>query len=224
MTLAAGRSGTTGASSRWLEGLRTYLGVAAAGNLIWESLQLPLYTIWSTGTLREQAFAVVHCTLGDLLIALSTLTLALVLVGERGWPRDRFGHVAVLTLVLGVAYTAFSEWLNVVVRASWAYSEWMPVIPLFGFRLGVSPLRPCSISIGAIVLTVLSIPAWAQAGGCHRRGGDGEPSAARIRSGASASRGRIAPRRSGGSACRVDQAGHGKTRTYCCNQRSRRCA
>src|SRR6266478_1886264 len=61
--------------SAWLLGLRVYLGVILVGNLIWETLHLPLYTIWTTGTLWEQAFAVVHCTFGDLLIAVSTLTL-----------------------------------------------------------------------------------------------------------------------------------------------------
>ena len=126
--------------SNWLQGLRVYLGAMAAGNLVWETLQLPLYTIWRTGTLREQAFAVFHCTLGDLLIALSSLTLALMIVGQSAWPSSRFWQVAGFAIILGIGYTAFSEWVNVVVRASWAYSEWMPVIPLFGFRLGLSPL------------------------------------------------------------------------------------
>jgi hypothetical protein len=120
--------------------LHAYLCVILAGNLIWEALQLPLYTIWKTGTLKEQAFAVFHCTLGDLLIAISTLTLALVLVGNNDWPQRRFWPVAILAIVLGVGYTVFSEWLNVVVRASWAYSEWMPVITLYGLRIGLSPL------------------------------------------------------------------------------------
>ena len=110
------------------------------GNLIWEVLHLPLYTIWATGSLREQAFAVVHCTLGDLLIAVSTLPLALILAGDPAWPRGRFWAVATLTIASGVGYTAFSEWLNVVVRASWAYSEWMPVLTLLGQKIGLSPL------------------------------------------------------------------------------------
>ena len=124
----------------WLRSLRRYLGIILGGNLIWEILHLPLYTIWTTGTLKEQAFAVGHCTLGDLLIAGSTLMLALLLVGDPAWPRRRFWPVVLLTLIFGVAYTAFSEWLNVVVRASWAYSEWMPVITLFGHNFGLSPL------------------------------------------------------------------------------------
>lgn len=53
--------------------MRIYLAAILVGNLVWESLQLPLYTIWREGTLREQAFAVLHCTGGDLLIAASAL-------------------------------------------------------------------------------------------------------------------------------------------------------
>jgi hypothetical protein len=139
MTSAIGGTRGHEASSAWLRGLRVYLVTIAIGNLVWEGLHLPLYTIWSTGTLREQAFAVAHCTLGDLSIALSTLTLALVLAGGHGWPRERFWPVAVLTVIFGVGYTMFSEWLNVVVRASWAYSERMPVISLFGLHIGLSP-------------------------------------------------------------------------------------
>lgn len=88
---------TAPASYAWLRGLRVYLGITAIGNLIWEALQLPLYSIWNTGTFREQAFAVAHCTLGDLLIALTSLTLALLLAGSDSWPRDRFWLVAILT-------------------------------------------------------------------------------------------------------------------------------
>lgn len=34
--------------------------------------------------------------------------------------------------------TAWSEWYNVQVKASWAYSDWMPLLP--GFEIGLSPL------------------------------------------------------------------------------------
>jgi hypothetical protein len=126
-------------SCRWLRALRVYLGVTLAGHALWEVLHLPLYTIWTTGTPREQAFTVVHCTIGDLLIALSTLTLALILAGDYKWPRRRFRVVAILTMVCGIAYTGFSEWLNVA-RGSWTYSDAMPVLSAFGLRIGVSPL------------------------------------------------------------------------------------
>ena len=40
--------------------------------------------------------------------------------------------------MFGVSYTMFSEWLNIVVRKSWAYSELVPMIP--GIDAGLSPL------------------------------------------------------------------------------------
>jgi hypothetical protein len=41
---------------------------------------------------------------------------------------------------MGCEVTALSlhEWLNIVVRASWAYSDRMPVVPVIG--TGLSPL------------------------------------------------------------------------------------
>jgi len=105
MTFRADALATNMPSSHWLQALRTYLGTIAVGNLLWEALQLPLYTIWTTGTVREQAFAVLHCTMGDILIAMSALTLALITAGDEGWPAVRFPQVAAATLVFGVSYT-----------------------------------------------------------------------------------------------------------------------
>ena len=127
-------------ASAWLQALRIYLGLILVGNLLWEILHLPLYTIWETGSLQEQAFAVFHCTLGDLLIAISTLTLAFVIVGDGAWPARRAWRVAALTVLFGVSYTIYSEWMNVSVRATWAYSELMPVISIGKIQIGVSPL------------------------------------------------------------------------------------
>ncbi|MFD1381691.1 hypothetical protein [Fodinicurvata halophila] len=58
----------------WLNVLRRYLVFMAVGNLIWEFAHMPLYTLWMTGTPREIVFAALHCTAGDILIALSALT------------------------------------------------------------------------------------------------------------------------------------------------------
>ncbi|MBY0226167.1 MAG: hypothetical protein K2Q28_10215 [Hyphomicrobium sp.] len=126
------------------------MAVILVANLIWETLQLPLYTIWTTGTARDIAFAVIHCTLGDALIALSALILALVSVGTKNWPDERHNLVLAVTIILGVGYTIFSEWLNIVVRTSWAYSSLMPVVPVIG--TGLAPLMQW-ILIPAIGLT-----------------------------------------------------------------------
>jgi hypothetical protein len=123
----------------WLGVLRRYLLFVTGANFLWEAAQLPLYTIWREGSLREKAVAVAHCTGGDVLIAVASLVLALVIAGS-GWPGTAAARyrVGAMALVIGVGYTVFSEWLNVVVRASWAYSDLMPVVPLLG--LGLSPL------------------------------------------------------------------------------------
>lgn len=121
----------------WLIALRRYSAFIAAANLAWEFLHLPLYTIWTEGSTRELVFAAIHCTGGDVLIAIASLLLALILVGEGAWPVRGFGKVTMLTIALGLSYTVFSEWLNTVVRESWSYSERMPVIPLVG--VGLSP-------------------------------------------------------------------------------------
>ncbi len=133
----------------WLSGLRVYFGVVFVGSLVWEVLHLPFYSIWTAGTLREQAFAAGHCTLGDLVIAACALTLALLLAGVPQWPRDRFWPIATLTVAFGVAYTVFSEWLNVVVRAAWAYSDLMPIVSVAGSKLGLSPLLQWIVVPGA---------------------------------------------------------------------------
>jgi hypothetical protein len=123
----------------WLTVVRRYLLFAVAANLLWEFAHLPLYTIWKQGSWREIAFAAVHCTGGDALIAAAALVFALLVAGSE-WPVDPWAYrgVAVLSVALGVAYTLFSEWLNIVVRKAWAYSELMPVIPIVD--AGLSPV------------------------------------------------------------------------------------
>jgi hypothetical protein len=122
----------------WPRALRRYLGVSLLAHLGWETLQLPLYTLWSKGTLKQQAFAVVHCTLGDAMIAGLSLLLALALFASTTWPRPSTAVVYIASLASGVGYTIYSEWLNINVRGNWAYSDLMPVVPIIG--TGLTPL------------------------------------------------------------------------------------
>lgn len=122
----------------WLHALRTYAILTVIGHLIWEIGHVPLYTIWTEGSWGEIAFAVVHCTGGDLLIAMSTLLLALFLFGSNLWPGERAAPVLAATIVFGVGYTIFSEWLNITVREAWTYREIMPVIPIID--AGLTPI------------------------------------------------------------------------------------
>lgn len=140
MTAAETRAESPDASSSsvWLPTLRRYMAFVAMANLLWEFAHLPLYTLWETGTRSELVFAAVHCTGGDILIALGTLVLALVLVGNPAWPAAGMARVITLTVALGLAYTVFSEWLNIEIREAWAYRDLMPVIPLID--AGLSPV------------------------------------------------------------------------------------
>lgn len=122
----------------WLAVLRRYLLVIALGSLIWEFAHMPLYTLWETGTAAEIVFAAVHCTAGDVLIATAALVAALCLFGNRRWPACGARPVALVTIALGIAYTAFSEWLNVEVRETWAYRDLMPIVPVLD--VGLSPM------------------------------------------------------------------------------------
>lgn len=125
-------------STSWLSVLRWYLFALTLANLGWETAHLPLYTIWEQGSLEQLAFAVLHCTAGDMLIACASLIIALLLAGTADWPVRRFAVVAATTVLIGVSYTIFSEWLNISVRRSWAYSPLMPVIPWI--QTGLSPV------------------------------------------------------------------------------------
>lgn len=132
----------------WLSFLRRYIVLMALGNLVWEFAHMPLYKLWNTGTPREIVLAALHCTGGDVLIALVALMAGLLLFGDGRWPARGYGRVAAATIAIGLAYTLFSEWLNLVVRASWAYSDLMPVIPFLD--AGLSPVAQWIVLPGLI--------------------------------------------------------------------------
>lgn len=118
---------------------RCYLPMLAALNLAWEIAQLPLYTIWHKASAPYVAFAVAHCTAGDVLIGAASLALALVATRAGALASWRWRAITLTTVVLGVAYTAASEWLNTL-RGAWQYSDLMPVLRLGSLRIGASPL------------------------------------------------------------------------------------
>ena len=119
-------------------------------HLAWELVQLPLYTIYAQGSASEIVFAVAHCTGGDAVIALGTYAAASLAAGTWRWPVDRAKTGLTLVLLSGVAYTAFSEWLNVSVRGSWAYAQGMPQIA----GIGLSPLAQW-IAVPAVAFGLL---------------------------------------------------------------------
>lgn len=128
----------TGFGLFWLSTLRRYLLWSAGLHFVWEIAQLPLYTLWRTGTWREIVSAILHCTAGDIMITTLSLVAALVAAGSAEWPRQGAGRVTLVLLFFGIAYTIYSEWLNTVVRRNWEYTSAMPRLP--GMGTGLSPL------------------------------------------------------------------------------------
>lgn len=122
----------------WLRFLGFYAAFSLVAHLVWEVLQLPLYTLRQTEPPSYVLFAVLHCTAGDLLIGSTAFLVALPVTRASVWPPPRFAAFAVTAITTGVGYTIYSEWLNVFVRKSWAYSEWMPLVP--GTGIGLSPI------------------------------------------------------------------------------------
>jgi hypothetical protein len=119
----------------WRAPAARYLVAMLAMNLAWEIAQLPLYTLWAEGTPRKIAFAVLHCTGGDVMGALA---FALLLTRAWDWPARGWGRVTIAATLAGVGYTVFSEWLNVDLRQSWAYTAAMPRLPPWG--TGLAPV------------------------------------------------------------------------------------
>ena len=122
----------------WRGILGRYLVVSIAAHLIWEFLQLPLYTLWATGTLQQKLFAIVHCTFGDVMIAGSSLMAASAFFAPSRLPNAGVTRVWAASVALDLGYTIFSEWLNTSVHKNWGYSDLMPIVPLIG--TGLTPV------------------------------------------------------------------------------------
>ena len=59
-----------------------YMIVTTLGNLVWEAMQFPFYTLWTEGSVNEILFALIHCTLGDVIIAATCVGIAMFILGR----------------------------------------------------------------------------------------------------------------------------------------------
>ena len=105
-------------------------------NLAWEFAHLPLYTIWKDESAAGIAYAVMHCTAGDALIAGATFLLTGAVLRDSDWVSSIPWRGGAIAVSLGLAYTVYSEWHNVYQVGAWAYSPAMPLV----FGIGLSPL------------------------------------------------------------------------------------
>ena len=123
---------------------------ALALNLAWELAQLPLYTLDHDADRGYVLRSLLHCTAGDVLIALGSYLVAALGVRDARWPLTKpLGGICLATAA-GLAYTAASEAVNVYVLGSWAYREAMPRL----LGIGVSPLAQWLLLPGVALLLV----------------------------------------------------------------------
>jgi hypothetical protein len=126
------------ATLRWIAA--RYLPWMLVLNLAWEAAHVRLYTLWQEAEAAYIAFSVSHCTLGDVVIGLAALMVALMLVRASSIAHWPWATVATITSLAGIAYTIFSEWMNITLLRSWTYAEGMPTLEIAGFEIGLTPL------------------------------------------------------------------------------------
>jgi len=92
-------------------------------NLLWEVAQLPLYKIPQGPGPLYAAYAVLHCTAGDVLIAAASFLVTVVVLRDPDWLRSQPWRGLMLITSCGFTYTVFSEWRNVYQTGAWAYAR-----------------------------------------------------------------------------------------------------
>ncbi len=123
-------------ATRMIANVGLWSALAFVLNLIWEIAHVRLYTIWGAGDGVSVAWAVFHCSLGDVLIALTMFALAGIALRRADWPAWRPWTGGVIVVIGAIAFTVWSEWYNVYRAGNWGYMASMPMI----FGIGLSPL------------------------------------------------------------------------------------
>lgn len=116
--------------------LLVWAGLSLPLHFGWEVAQLRLYTLWRDADPLHIAWAILHCTAGDVLIASATFALVSAALRGTDWPDRLPRRGLALLLIGGVAYTVFSEWFNVYRLGSWAYADAMPTL----WGIGLAPI------------------------------------------------------------------------------------
>ena len=105
-------------------------------NLMWEIAEVRLYTIWAATDGTSVAWALLHCSLGDVVIALAMFALAGIVLWRSDWLASSPWTGGAIVAIGAMGFTAWSEWYNVYRVGNWGYTSSMPMI----FGIGLSPL------------------------------------------------------------------------------------
>ncbi len=117
-------------------------------NLAWEIAQVRLYTIWAEADGLSLAWALLHCSLGDVAIALAMFAMAGIALWRADWPASRPWAGGVVAVIGAIVFTVWSERHNVYHTGAWSYTSEMPTI----YGVGLSPLLQWLIIPPAMVV------------------------------------------------------------------------
>lgn len=106
--------------------------------LLWETVQFPLYNVWRQHDWGYILYGLAHCTLGDLLILLVAYEMVALWLRNRGWLTNNVIYGGMLFTLFGAGYTVFSEIINVRIEGTWGYTDLMPRVPFVD--IGATPL------------------------------------------------------------------------------------
>ncbi len=135
-------------------------------NGTWEFVQSPLYADHDRGV----AYVVktrLHCAVGDVLLTLFAFALTALVFRTRRWPWEGRIMPLVLFLLIGLGYTALSEWFHTRVALSWSYAPSMPRL----LGLGAAPILQWFVTPIAI-LWALRRPLYAGIPSSNVKGSD----------------------------------------------------
>jgi hypothetical protein len=110
--------------------------LALVMHAIWEVAHLPLYTLWNEADRQIVVSYLLHCTLGDALIATTVFLFTSAIIRDWRWPQRNLRLGGLIMITSGLVYTVFSEWYNVYYLQSWGYDPAMPLIA----GIGLTPL------------------------------------------------------------------------------------
>ena len=123
-------------ASKFIARIGIWSALAFVLNLVWEIGHISLYTLWGEAALLVIVWSILHCTLGDVLIALGVFAFAAIVFRRVDWPMSHPLFGGALAVIAALVFTAQSEWYNVYRSGAWGYTSSMPTI----FGIGLSPL------------------------------------------------------------------------------------
>jgi hypothetical protein len=118
-------------------------------NFFWEVVHTYFYTL-KDSTFDTMLSGWLHCTWGDVIITIGSFWFVSLTSWNRRWFLGLNKINFIGFIMVGVAYTFFSEWANIQIFKSWSYNESMPMIPWT--EVGLSPVLQWVVIPSTVIL------------------------------------------------------------------------